>query len=114
MMGRIFEDGFEVSIGQWQKLAIARALYSSARFLIFDEATSALDAAAEKELFTSFRKRINNRSAVIISHRHSAIKHADYIYVLSAGKILQQGTDEELLNMEGDYAKLFKNSTLTY
>ncbi|MBC6112102.1 ABC transporter ATP-binding protein [Pedobacter fastidiosus] len=108
MMGRLFEDGHEVSIGQWQKLAIARALFSSARILIFDEATSALDAVAEKELYDSFRKRISNRSAVIISHRHSAIKHADYIYVLSGGTILQHGTDEELLNMEGDYAKLFK------
>ncbi|PWS29203.1 ABC transporter ATP-binding protein [Pedobacter yonginense] len=108
MMGRLFEDGHEVSIGQWQKLAIARALFSSARILIFDEATSALDAVAEKELYDSFRKRIDNRSAVIISHRHSAIKHADYIYVLSGGKILQHGTDTELLNMEGDYAKLFK------
>lgn len=108
MMGRLFEDGYEVSIGQWQKLAIARALFSSARILIFDEATSALDAVAEKELYDSFRKRISNRSAVIISHRHSAIKHADYIYVLSAGTILQHGTDEELLNMDGDYAKLFK------
>ncbi len=109
MMGRIFEDGHEVSIGQWQKLAIARALYSPARFLIFDEATSALDAIAEKQLFDSFRKRINNRSAVLISHRHSAVKHADYIYVLSGGTIAQEGTDKELLEMSGDYASLFKN-----
>jgi ATP-binding cassette subfamily B protein len=111
IMGRLFEDGHEVSIGQWQKLAISRAFYSKARFLIFDEATSALDAVAEQELFDSFRQHIGNRAALIVSHRHSAVKHADYIYVLSDGQILQQGTDEELLNMPGDYAKLFKHSS---
>lgn len=110
MMGRLFDDGHEVSIGQWQKLAIARALYSEARFIILDEATSALDAIAEKELFDSFRKRIGNRAALIISHRHSAVKHADYIYVLSGGTISQHGTDEALLTMDGDYARLFGNN----
>jgi ATP-binding cassette subfamily B protein len=108
IMGRLFEDGHEVSIGQWQKLAIARAFYSQARFLILDEATSALDALAEQELFDSFRKYIGNRAALVVSHRHSAVKRADYIYVLSGGEILQEGTDEELLNMEGDYSRLFK------
>lgn len=111
MMGRLFDDGHEVSIGQWQKLAIARAFYSSARFLILDEATSALDALAEKELFDSLRKLIGQRGALVISHRHSAVKHADYIYVLSGGKIAQHGTDEELLAMEGDYANLFSDKS---
>ncbi len=109
MMGRVFEDGHEVSIGQWQKLAIARSFYSPARFLILDEATSALDAMAEKELFESFRERIGNRAALIITHRLSAVKHADFIYVLSNGKIQQSGTHEQLIDMDGDYAKLFKN-----
>jgi ATP-binding cassette subfamily B protein len=108
MMGKIFEDGREISIGQWQKLATARALYSRSRFLILDEATSALDAVAEKELFDSFRQHIGNRAALVISHRHSAVKHADYIYVLSGTRISQEGTDQELLEMEGDYARLFK------
>lgn len=108
MMGKVFQDGKEISIGQWQKLATARALYSSSRFLILDEATSALDAVAEKELFESFREHIGNRAALVISHRHSAVKHADYIYVLSNGTILQEGTDKELLEMEGDYSRLFK------
>nr|WP_121273045.1 ABC transporter ATP-binding protein [Pedobacter schmidteae] len=110
MMGRLFEDGHEVSIGQWQKLAIARALYSESRFIILDEATSALDAIAEKELFDSFRKHIGNRAGIIISHRHSSIKHADYIYVLSGGRILQEGTDKQLLAMKGDYANLFNEN----
>lgn len=108
MMGKVFEDGREISIGQWQKLATARALYSTSRFLVLDEATSALDAVAEKELFDSFRQHIGNRAALVISHRHSAVKHADYIYVLSNGSILQEGTDQELLEMEGDYSRLFR------
>ncbi len=107
MMGRLFEDGHEVSIGQWQKLAIARALFSPARLIIFDEATSALDALAEREFFQSFRERINDRAAIIISHRVSAVQHADYIYVLSGGEIKQSGTHEQLLKMKGDYALLF-------
>lgn len=110
-MGRTFEDGREVSIGQWQKLALARCFYSDARFLIFDEASSALDAVSEKELFSTFRERIGNRGAVIISHRRSAILHADYIYVLSQGEIIEEGTDEQLMQMNGAYANLFKEST---
>ncbi|WP_118196310.1 ABC transporter ATP-binding protein [Albibacterium indicum] len=111
MMGRIFDNGHEVSIGQWQKLANARCLYSDARLLIFDEATSALDAQAEKEFFDDFRRHIGDRAAIIISHRHSAVKNADHIYVLSGGRISQSGTDEELLNQDGDYANLFKKDS---
>jgi len=110
VMGRIFEDGHEVSIGQWQKLAIARAFYSNSRFIILDEATSALDANAEKILFDSFRERIGNRAALIISHRQSAVKHADYIYMLSDGRIVESGTHEELIALAGHYHKLFNKN----
>jgi len=110
-MGKLFDNSQEVSIGQWQKLAIARCLYSSGRILVFDEATSALDAQAEKEFFDEFRTSIGDRAAIIISHRHSAVKNADYIYVLSDGRITQSGTDKELLNQKGDYATLFKKES---
>jgi ATP-binding cassette subfamily B protein len=107
MMGRIFENGREVSIGQWQKLAIARAFYSDSRVVIFDEATSALDAVSEEELFQSFRERIGDRAALIISHRLSAVRHADHIYVMGDGRVQQHGTHEELVAMGGTYSKLF-------
>ncbi|KQR67433.1 ABC transporter ATP-binding protein [Pedobacter sp. Leaf176] len=110
-MGRIFEDGYEVSIGQWQKLAIARAFFSNSRFVILDEATSALDATAEKELFDSFRDRIGNRAALIISHRQSAVKHADYIYVLSNGSIVESGTHQELTDLKRTYYNLFQSDS---
>jgi ATP-binding cassette subfamily B protein len=113
IMGRIFEDGNEVSIGQWQKLAIARAFFSKSRFVVLDEATSALDATAEKELFDSFRERIGNRAALIISHRQSAVKHADYIYFLSNGRISESGTHDELVKLEGEYYHLFNNNSTT-
>ena len=110
MMGKSFEEGQELSIGQWQKLAIARALYSPAQFLILDEATSSLDALAERDFFQSFRERIGKKSALIISHRVSAVDHADYIYVLSDGCIKQAGTHEELIKENGDYARPFKKT----
>lgn len=111
-MGRIFENGREVSIGQWQKLAIARALYSKSQFIIFDEATSALDAKSEQEIFDDLREHIGNRGILVISHRVSAVKHADYIYVMSEGEITQEGTHEKLISETGDYAKLFKRKPL--
>lgn len=113
IMGRIFEDGHEVSIGQWQKMAIARAFYSTSRFIVLDEATSALDAVSEKDLFDSLRERIGNRAALIISHRQSAVKHADYIYVLSDGKIAEEGTHETLVTLKGTYYHLFNSNSTT-
>ncbi|WP_336515877.1 ABC transporter ATP-binding protein [Pollutibacter soli] len=109
MMGRVFDEGHEVSIGQWQKLAIARSFYSPSRLIIFDEATSALDAKSESELFQSFRKRIGSRSALVISHRLSTVKHADYIYVMGDKTVVESGTHEELVSIEnGVYARLFQ------
>lgn len=113
MLGRVFEGGQEISIGQWQKMAIARALYSPARFLILDEATSALDVLAENNFFHTLRERLGNRGALIISHRLSTIKQADYIYVLSEGRIKQAGTHDQLIKETGDYARLFKNPAIS-
>ncbi len=109
MMGRVFDEGHEVSTGQWQKLAIARSFYSPSQLIIFDEATSALDAKSESDLFRTFRERIGNRSALVISHRLSTVKHADYIYVMANKGVVESGTHEELISRaDGVYSKLFQ------
>jgi ATP-binding cassette subfamily B protein len=110
IMGRLFENGREISIGQWQKLAIARAIYSPSKFIILDEATSALDAKSEKELFETLRDNIGNKGALVISHRLSAVQHADYIYVMADGQVKQSGTHNQLIEMDGEYANLFKKT----
>jgi len=109
LLGKVFEEGHEVSIGQWQKLAIARACYSDSKMIILDEATSALDALSEEQLFKNIRQNLGNRAALIISHRLSTIQQADYIYVMSEGTIKQSGKHEELIEQEGDYKRLFHN-----
>lgn len=108
MMGRIFDGGREISIGQWQKLATARAFYSPAQFFVFDEATSALDAQSEHKLIDTLKTNLGDRGALIISHRYSTVKHADYIYVLSEGHIVQEGTPDLLSQVNGAYAQIFK------
>ena len=100
-----------MSVGQWQKLALARCFYSDAKVLILDEATSAQDAASESDLFNTLREKLGNRTAVVISHRHSSLKKADYIYFLVNGTVAEEGTDEELCGKNGYYARLFVNKT---
>lgn len=112
IMGRIFENGNEVSIGQWQKIAIARALYSPSKFLVFDEATSALDAKSEQKFFEELKENLSGRGALVISHRQSTVRHADYIYVLSEGRIIESGTYESLQHSGGEFASLFKQKVI--
>ena len=109
MLGRVFDNGHEISIGQWQKLAIARAFYSNSGLIIFDEATSALDAVSESELFRRIKEKMGNRSALVISHRLSAIKQADYIYVMADKRIVESGTHDTLINLNGKYAAIYRS-----
>jgi ATP-binding cassette, subfamily B, bacterial len=106
-LGRRFNNGIELSGGEWQKIALARAYMKDAQVLILDEPTSALDARAEYEVFQRFADLTRGKSAVLISHRFSTVRMADRILVLDQGTLLESGTHEELLGANGRYAELF-------
>jgi ATP-binding cassette, subfamily B, bacterial len=114
VLGNWFEDGQELSIGEWQKIALARAFMRDSQIIIFDEPTSAMDAKAEHEVFQHFRQLIDGRAAVIISHRLSTIKMADYIYVLDQGQIAESGTHNDLMRLNGKYASMFETQAQYY
>lgn len=106
-LSRVFDEGRELSIGQWQRVALSRAFLPSSRFIVMDEPTSSVDPVAEMELFDTLRDRISNRGALIISHRVSTIRHVDYTYVLEKGRIVEHGTHDDLVEQGGQYSELF-------
>lgn len=107
-LGKQFDNGVELSGGQWQRIALARAFYRDVPILILDEPTSAIDAKAEYEIFDRVQKLQSNKTVIIISHRFSTVRHADRIFVLSSGKIIEQGEHAELIKLDGVYAELFE------
>jgi ATP-binding cassette subfamily B protein len=97
----------DLSGGEWQKVALARAYMRDAQVLILDEPTAALDARAEYEVFSRFSELVKGRMAVIISHRFSTVRMADRIIVLQGGTVVESGSHDELLSREGLYSELF-------
>ena len=108
VLGQWFDDGDELSVGEWQKIALARALMRSGQILVLDEPTSAMDARSEYELFRKIRRVATGRSIILITHRLSTVQMADSIYVFQAGKILERGSHEELIHQRGPYARMFE------
>ncbi len=106
-MGKRFNEGIELSGGEWQKIALARAYMKDAQLLILDEPTAALDARAEFEVFQRFSELTKGKTAVLISHRFSTVRMADRILVLEKGELLEEGNHEALLQKNGRYAELF-------
>jgi ATP-binding cassette subfamily B protein len=107
MLGNWFENGRELSTGEWQKMSLARIFWRKASILILDEPTSSFDPLAELELFRHFQQELNGRSAILISHRYSTVQMADYIYVMDKGCMIEEGTHEDLLQQNGQYARLY-------
>ena len=114
MLGRRFDDGVDLSGGEWQKVALGRAYMRDSQVLILDEPTAALDARAEYEVFLRFSELMAGRTAVLISHRFSTVRMADRIVVLRHGRVEEEGTHEELLARPGLYAELFHMQAAGY
>jgi ATP-binding cassette subfamily B protein len=114
MLGRRFEGGVDLSGGEWQKFALARAYLRDAQVLILDEPTAALDAVAEYEVFCRFDELARDKMAVLISHRFSTVRKSDRIVVLEDGNIHEQGTHDQLVATGGRYARLFELQAASY
>jgi ATP-binding cassette subfamily B protein len=113
-LGKRFHEGKELSGGQWQKVALARAYMKNAEVIVLDEPTAALDARAEFEAFERFTELSEGKTAILISHRFSTVRMADRILVLKDGGVLELGTHEELLHNKGLYAELFNYQAQGY
>jgi ATP-binding cassette subfamily B protein len=114
MLGRRFDDGVELSAGQWQKVALGRAYMRDAQLIILDEPTASLDARSEYEVFQRFAELTRGKMAVLISHRFSTVRMADRILVLDQGRIVEQGTHDQLVRRGGQYAELFELQAAGY
>ncbi|MCX7881540.1 MAG: ABC transporter ATP-binding protein/permease, partial [Patescibacteria group bacterium] len=108
ILGRWFDEGREISVGQWQKVAIARALYRNPNLLILDEPTSNIDPQAEEEIFENLINIYQKKNLIFISHRFSTVRKADKIFVLDKGQLVEVGSHQELIKKNGLYANFFQ------
>jgi ATP-binding cassette subfamily B protein len=114
MLGRRFEGGVDLSGGEWQKVALARAYLRDAQLLILDEPTASLDARSEFEVFERFAELTTGKMALLISHRFSTVRMADRIVVLEAGKLVEEGSHSKLMALGGRYAAMFEMQAASY
>ena len=114
MLGRRFESGVDLSGGEWQKLALARAYLRDAQLLILDEPTAALDARSEYDVFRRFAELTSGKTALFISHRFSTVRMADRIVVLDEGRVTEEGSHHELATLGGRYAEMFEMQAASY
>jgi ATP-binding cassette subfamily B protein len=114
MLGKVRHGGEDLSAGEWQGVALARAFMRECPVIVLDEPTSALDAEAEARLFERFVQHARGRTAVFVSHRFSTVRDADWIVVLDAGRVVEQGTHDALMRRQGRYARMFETQVARY
>ncbi|MBN1630685.1 MAG: ABC transporter ATP-binding protein [Thermoleophilia bacterium] len=114
ILGKWFDEGEELSVGEWQKIALARAFVRNAQILVFDEPTSALDPQAEWDVFQHIKELAKGRSVVLISHRFSTVRTADRIHIFDQGRVIESGTHEELMALGGRYADMYEVQAQAY
>jgi len=110
LLGNLFKGGEELSIGQWQKMAIARAFYRDSPLILMDEPSSALDASSELQIIKSLKELSHDKTAVIVSHRLSTVQWADLIYLFDKGEVVECGNHAELMALKGKYFDLFQTA----
>jgi len=114
MLGRTFEDGVDLSGGEWQKLALSRAFMREAQMLILDEPTASLDALAEQEVYNRFMDLTAGKTTILISHRFSTVRMAEHILVLQDSRLIEEGSHHELMTFDGQYARMFNTQAERY
>jgi len=114
VIGRLFDDSRELSWGEWQKIALARALYRQSDILVLDEPASALDARSEYDMFSRFTQLAAGRTCILISHRLANVSIADRIVVIDNGRVIEEGSHNDLLEANGTYSTLFKQQKSMY
>lgn len=114
VLGKTFEGGADISVGEWQKVALGRAFFRNAPVMILDEPTASIDAKSENEIFEKVESLAKDKTVIIISHRFSTVRSADEIVVIKKGKIVEKGTHDQLINIKGLYSKLFNIQARRY
>ena len=114
ILGRVLGNGVDLSGGQWQKVAITRALFRDTPIVILDEPTASLDPMSEFELFNKFKEISKDKTTIFISHRMASVRMADKIIVMKEGEIVEYGTHEELIEIRGEYSKMFNAQAQWY
>lgn len=114
LLGPVFEGGQELSVGQWQKLALARSFMRNSSIIVLDEPTASMDPMAEAELFKRFAELAEGRMTLLISHRLGSCRMADHILVMKHGQLVEQGSHEELMQLQGEYYRMFETQSVAY